>query len=390
MELIPKEIDIGVLPLKWAITCGKYSSRGHIDRFWPGKLRAGFFAIGCILAIIPGAEAFQSDGRVQRPVGKISESLPNAPVMRIAQSDDAVFRVNQLEDQVRRLNGQIEELNFQMLQMQERMRKMQEDNEYRFQELEDRKQGNLGKNNTKRLAKNQKGENSTLGKSEPSELSVVNRNSDGKPEKERKPRMIDGVEIYNGKSSDKTGGEREVPLGTITFDALGNVVDSALGKPLDLTARLPNSKSKDENNSGEDIQSIISSVDSARELYELGYNYFQAGDYSVSERVFSAFVERYPDDAKIPNAQFWLGESMFLQTKFEGAAKVFLDAHTNWPNAKIAPQTLLKLGISLAGMEQRELACATYAKVFKKYPNMSKPLRKRVGEEQHSAKCLNG
>jgi len=41
-------------------------------------------------------------------------------------------------------------------------------------------------------------------------------------------------------------------------------------------------------------------------------------------------------------------------------------------------------------MEQRELACATYVKVYKKYPGISKTLRKRVRDEQGSAHCLNG
>ena len=55
-----------------------------------------------------------------------------------AQASDAAFRINQLEEQVRVLNGQVEEMNFQLLQLQEQLRKMQEDNEFRFQELEDR------------------------------------------------------------------------------------------------------------------------------------------------------------------------------------------------------------------------------------------------------------
>jgi TolA-binding protein len=54
----------------------------------------------------------------------------------LAQAGDPLFRIGQLEEQVRNLNGRIEELGFQLLQMQEQMRQMQEDNEFRFQELE--------------------------------------------------------------------------------------------------------------------------------------------------------------------------------------------------------------------------------------------------------------
>jgi hypothetical protein len=74
----------------------------------------------------------------QAPVPPASIDAPEthrAPVI-LAQSGDPVFRIGQLEEQVRGLNGRIEELGFQLLQMQEQMRQMQQDNEFRFQELE--------------------------------------------------------------------------------------------------------------------------------------------------------------------------------------------------------------------------------------------------------------
>ena len=57
--------------------------------------------------------------------------------VEFAQAGDP--RITALEEQIRALSGTIEELNFQILQMQEQMRKMQEDNEFRFQELEQKK-----------------------------------------------------------------------------------------------------------------------------------------------------------------------------------------------------------------------------------------------------------
>ena len=312
----------------------------------------------------------------------------------LAQSGDAAFRASQLEEQIRQLNGKIEEMNFQLLQIQEQMRRMQEDNEFRFQELEEKRQGSLKKPSGNKLTKNQAGDR--LGKQLPSDLNTANNQSDGetkiaKTQQPSKPRTINGVEIFDpnltNTFSKKLG--REVPLGTITFDGKGNIVDSALGKPLDLTARLNGSSSATQNDtSGKNDQ--FASIQSARELFDLGFDYFQMGDYQNSEQVFKAFNQRFPDDNKTPNAQFWLGESKFSQSNFKGAAKVFLDAHNNWPDARIAPQTLLKLGVSLAGMKQRELACATYAKVYKKYPQMSGRMRARVAAEQKSSHCLNG
>ena len=310
------------------------------------------------------------------------------------QSSDGAFRVNQLEEQIRQLNGKIEEMNFQLLQVQEQMRRMQEDNEFRFQELEEKRQGSLKKPTDNEVARTQAGD--SLGKQQPSDLNDANNQSDGetkvaKTQKPRLPRTIDGVEIFDPTATNTLSENlgREVPLGTITFDENGNILDSALGKPLDLTGGLVGSLSTaDSGDSQKDEQ--YSSIQSARELFDLGFDYFQMGDYQNSEQVFEVFNERFPDDNKTPNAQFWLGESKFSQSNFKGAAKVFLDAHNNWPDARIAPQTLLKLGVSLAGMQQRELACATYVKVYKKYPQMSGRMRARVAAEQKSSHCLNG
>jgi len=336
--------------------------------------------------LIPVANAGVVNNPILRP--QVNIGNPSPPNMQLAQAADEVTRVNQLEDHVRRLSGQIEEMNFQLLQLQEQIRRMQEDNEFRFQELENKRSGALSRPELD-LAENQAKDEPILGKPLASDVSEANSASDGNDEiaiiNENK-RMIDGVEIFDGGVGDISGSGREQPLGTITYDQNGNIVDTALGKPLDLTMRLGNETERSYNITDQEF----SSVGSARELYELGYDYFQAGDYSTSQKVFAKYIERYPDEKKLPNAQFWLGESMLSQADFEGAAKVFLDAQTNWPDVKIAPQMMLKLGISLAGMQQRELACATYAKVYKRYPDISTTMKKRVGAEQKSARCLNG
>ncbi|MCF6321523.1 MAG: tol-pal system protein YbgF [Rhizobiaceae bacterium] len=352
----------------------------------PDKCAVAIFSMATVFIAMPSVYAAIGDNQLPRP--QINIGSTPAPNLQFAQAANDVTRINQLEEHIRRLSGQIEEMNFQMLQLQETIRRMQEDNEFRFQELENKRSGSLEQPNSE-VAENQAKDDETLGKPLPSDVNDANSTSDGNIEiagTGKKKRMIDGVEIFDGGTSDAAGSGGEQPLGTITFDSAGNIVDTALGKPLDLTMRLGNEAGGLKNSAEQDF----SSISSARELYELGFDYFQAGDYSTAQKVFTAYVERYPDENKSPNAQFWLGESMLSQADFEGAAKVFLDAQTNWPEAKIAPQMMLKLGISLAGMEQRELACATYAKVYSRYPDISNTLRKRVGAEQKSARCLNG
>ena len=52
-----------------------------------------------------------------------------------------------------------------------------------------------------------------------------------------------------------------------------------------------------------------------------------------------------------------------------------------------APDALLKLGLSLAGLGERDAACSTFAAVLKQYPDASNALRQRVKVEQASASC---
>lgn len=353
-------------------------------------------AIAGMLLVSSTGFAASTNGAVLRPSVLVPQAGSVERDLQMVQSSDATFRVNQLEEQLRRLNGQLEELNFQLLQMQEQMRRMQEDYEFRFQELEDKKQGSLDSPDTNVAQDNTQGrvkEEFSLEKREPSELSAQSSILDGEivtVTTTKKPRMIDGVEIFDGDADEAANEGLEMPLGTITFDSLGNVVDTALGKPIDLTASLSGALAQDTQSEGSQNQLDLSSINSSRELFELGYDFIQSGDYHNSQLVFTEFSKRYPDDKKIANAQFWLGESMFSQADFNGAAKIFLDTHTNWPDARIAPQALLKLGISLAGMKQRELACATYVKVYKKYPDLSAAMRNRIKSEQKSAHCLNG
>ncbi len=64
-----------------------------------------------------------------------------------------------------------------------------------------------------------------------------------------------------------------------------------------------------------------------------------------------------------------------------------LTGYQTYPESTKAPDMLLKLGLSLVGLGQRETACATYAEILKKYPKSSNALMQRVKAEQASASC---
>lgn len=297
------------------------------------------FPMPAASGILPGL--FGSHEEKQQPV-------------TVAQASDP--RVVALEEQLRRLNGTVEELNFQILQLQEQLRKMQEDNEFRFQELE--KRSEAGGSSKQRVASSQPqspraaAEQSTAATGSVEDI-IASDTTSATP-----PAGASGT------------GEPPTSLGTITFDADGNAKTS--GKPA----------SQD----GEVVAALPPSA-GPEELYRNSYQFILSGDYATAESGFRDHIARFPDDARAPDAHFWLGEALLGQKRYRDAAETFLAASKQYPKAKKAPDMLLKLGVSLVALNQREVACATFAEIGKRYTGASAALKERVKQEQANASC---
>lgn len=261
-------------------------------------------------------------------------------------------RVAQLEEQVRQLTGTLEELNFQILQMQDQLRRMQEDNEIRFQELEQKRSDAGGA--APRQDRAAAGENSG------------SRGSGGSGDDDfyaAAPRVEDGSTV--------TGAPPRT-FGTITFDENGNATGAGLPEKTDqdtTVAALPSGSGGDD------------------ELYRNAYEFILSGDYGTAETGFRDLLAQYPDSEHAADAHFWLGEALLAQQKLREAAEIFLAASRDYPQARKAPDTLVKLGVSLAALNQRDVACATFTEVLQRYPNTTDALRERVKQEQALASC---
>ncbi|GHC76713.1 tol-pal system protein YbgF [Limoniibacter endophyticus] len=292
-------------------------------------------------------------------------------------------RVQQLEEQLRQLNGTIEELNFQILQMQEQIRKMQEDNEFRFQELE-KNRADAGSGSTRHAnAAPPAGGNSGGGSTD----TIGTGSIDGVAPVP--PMQQDQSQTAATQPSTAGNGTGEPPrtLGRLILDENGNVVssntdDNPTSSPLppvsggaqDQVAALP------QNNSA-------GAGGSADAVYDSAYEHVLSGDYKTAETGFRSYIERFPKGEKSADAHFWLGESLIGQTRYRDAAEILLAASKNYRNSAKGPEILLKLGVSLAGMKQKEVACATFGEVDKRYPKASAALKARVTQEKTTAGC---
>ena len=127
--------------------------------------------------------------------------------------------------------------------------------------------------------------------------------------------------------------------------------------------------------------------DSPRDYYDLAYGYNQRKDYAQAEEGFRAFLRKYPSDRMAPEAEYWLGESLFQRQRYRDAAESFLNVSTKYESTAKAPDALLRLGTSLAALGEKEAACASLGEVLRKYPRAALGVRQGVEREQKRVGC---
>jgi tol-pal system protein YbgF len=126
---------------------------------------------------------------------------------------------------------------------------------------------------------------------------------------------------------------------------------------------------------------------SPQDEYDMAYGYMLHKDYALAEQAFRDFLGKHPNERLVPDAQYWLGESLFQRQRYRDAAESFLAVSTKFEGAGKAPDSLLRLGQSLAALNQKEAACATLAEVGRKYPRASASVKRGVTQEQTRVHC---
>lgn len=340
-----------------------------------------------VLAAMLGLAAMAGPaGAFQLSLPKLFQSEQSAPQQAqtrqgpeqgeviLAQSNDAV-RIQQLQEEVRQLNGRIEEMSYQLLQMQEQLRKTQEDDEFRFQELEKKKRSDLG---------------DTTG--QPAVASSRPSSSQSSPAPQAPSGGDDVARIIGTPSDNGAGGASQssnapapTTLGSMEFDQNGNPIGASRNDNARNSSSLPGVDTGSPR-AGRDPQQTAS-LGSESDAYKIAYDHVLTGDYQLAETEFSTYISSYPKSSRLPDANFWLGEAQYSQGKYNDAAKTFLNAHQTYGKSPKAPEMLLKLGMSLAALDNNETACATLKEVPRRYPSAAKAVLSKVSSEQKRLGC---
>ena len=126
---------------------------------------------------------------------------------------------------------------------------------------------------------------------------------------------------------------------------------------------------------------------SAKQDYETAYGHLLKQDYGAAEMAFEDFLQRYPSDALAGNAQYWLGETHFVRGSFKAAAGAFLKGYQNYGKGNKAPDSLLKLAMSLERLGQKDAACSSFGELVTKFPDAPEHVKARASGEQKRLGC---
>ena len=124
-----------------------------------------------------------------------------------------------------------------------------------------------------------------------------------------------------------------------------------------------------------------------KEQYDYAFGLLRQANYEKAELALLEFVRLHPQEKLVGNARYWLGETFYVRAAYVQAAEVFLEGYQADPKGPKAPDSLLKLGMSLAGLDKKREACAAFDKLTKDFPKISAGIRNTVKREKQKNSC---
>ena len=257
-----------------------------------------------------------------------------------------LLKLNEIEIQFQELTNKFEEINFKLDKLSSKLSKVQDDNQLRFEQIE----------------------NSSINDKNNNTLSSI-------PNTEQKFVIKD-----TNKKKILPGSSEPQSLGEISYKDMTTGDDTQVIESVEQT------------------EAIISEVFNAeekllpdtspKEQYQFARNFLKVGDYDSAEKAFREFVLTNPDNELSGNAQYWYAETYRIRQMYTDAASAYLEGYQKYPKSKIAPENLLKLGVSLVQMGEKDQGCLMIAGVKKQYPNATQSvLQKAKYYEEKEFEC---
>jgi len=248
-----------------------------------------------------------------------------------------LLKLSDIESQFRELTNKFEEINFKLDKLSNRLSKVQADNQLRFQQLEDGVTI-TEEDNKKLTSKTDDSENKILpGSSEPQDLGSIS---------------------YKDTATNETNQQ------TQSIDTTSTVVTEVF----------------------QSEEKILPETTPEKQ-YEFAKSFLQVGDYNTAERAFSEFVNSNPDHNLAGNAQYWYAETFRIRQLYTDAASAYLEGYQKYPKSNKAPVNLLKLGVSLVQIGEKDQGCLMISGVKEQYPKANQSVLQKAKYEEKKFEC---
>ena len=249
-----------------------------------------------------------------------------------------LLKLSEIENQFQELTNKFEEINFKLDKLSNRMSKVQADNQIRFQDLENVVSSDATTNKLTKKTNNEQLE-VLPGSSQPQDLGSISYKDTATNETSQKTNSVDSTAL----------------VVTENFQAEEKI--------------LPN--------------------ESPDKQYQFATSFLKVGDYSTAERAFREFVDTNPEHNLAGNAQYWYAETFRIRQLYTDAASAYLEGYQRYPKGEKAPINLLKLGVSMVQIGEKDQGCKMINGVEEQYPEANQSVIQKAKYESQKFECNN-
>lgn len=111
------------------------------------------------------------------------------------------------------------------------------------------------------------------------------------------------------------------------------------------------------------------------------------GDFGGARELLRDFTQTYPEDQKVGQAWYWLGETHFINGDFQDAADAYIASLQEDRQGPRAPDALVRLGASLAALGETSRACQVLATFSSEFPRAGEDARRKAQRETSRIGC---
>ena len=249
-----------------------------------------------------------------------------------------LLKLSEIEKQFQELTNKFEEINFKIDKLSSRLSKVQADNQLRFQQLESGQSIN-------KIEDNQ-------------QISTITNENNEK--------------ILPGSSQPQD-------LGSISYKDSETDSENQITQSIDTTSTVVTETFQAE-------EKILPDI-SIKEQYEFATSLLKVGDYNTAERAFREFVIINSDHELAGSAQYWYAETFRIRQLYTDAASAYLEGYQKYPKSEKAPINLLKLGVSLVQIGEKDQGCLMITGVQKQYPKANQSVLQKAKYEEKKFEC---